>query len=406
MTISSGQGTRTITVSWTATAAGNGIMGNVTVQANNACGTGNTSALAIDYNYTKPVTPGSISGAGKVCPGGTATYSISGVARATTYSWTVPTGMTITSGAGTNVIVVSVGGGYTGGTLSVTAGNVCGTSSARTKALGANMPLAPTVITASQIAGLCNVSGVAFSATSTHATSYTWTVPAGATIASGSGTGSITVNFTTTGGSVTVAGVNTCGTGSARSLTVTTAPARPSNISGPTTVCTGTTESYTAQNTTGAASYTWTVPSGAVITGSANSKDVAVTFPGITATGQIITAKGTNACGTGPSRSLQNITIQNCPAGRDAIEVTNMKATVFPNPVSDRATLYIESQVEGETTVQLLDFSGRVLLRQALQVQPGVTTFEFSLSNYSSGIYFLNLLTTDGEQSIRMIKSE
>jgi hypothetical protein len=79
---------------------------------------------------------------------------------------------------------------------------------------------------------------------------------------------------------------------------------------------------------------------------------------------------------------------------------------VFPNPAQDRATLLIESEEGGETQVQLVDLSGRVLLRQLLQVQPGVTTFEFSLNNYTAGIYFLNLQTENGEQSIRLMKSE
>ncbi|WP_337967747.1 T9SS sorting signal type C domain-containing protein [uncultured Flavobacterium sp.] len=50
----------------------------------------------------------------------------------------------------------------------------------------------------------------------TNATGYTWTLPTGATIATGNNTNSITVNYssTATSGNVTVKGTNSCGSGS------------------------------------------------------------------------------------------------------------------------------------------------------------------------------------------------
>ena len=61
-------------------------------------------------------------------------YSISAVTNATTYTWTVPTGWTITGGAGTTSITVTTGTAGQNGNISVTAGNSCGTSAARTLA--------------------------------------------------------------------------------------------------------------------------------------------------------------------------------------------------------------------------------------------------------------------------------
>lgn len=59
---------------------------------------------------------------------------------------------------------------------------------------------------------LCaQASGVAYSAAPVpDATSYTWTVPAGATIVSGQGTSAISVNYSISGGSVCVTANNTC----------------------------------------------------------------------------------------------------------------------------------------------------------------------------------------------------
>ncbi|HRI26878.1 MAG TPA: hypothetical protein PK715_02370, partial [Chitinophagales bacterium] len=77
-----------------------------------------------------PATPGVITPATAICPGQTVTYSITPVAGATSYTWTVPGGATLNSGQGTNSI--SVTWGATGGTISVTASNACGTSAPRT----------------------------------------------------------------------------------------------------------------------------------------------------------------------------------------------------------------------------------------------------------------------------------
>ena len=76
-----------------------------------------------------PATPGSITGSTSVTSGQSGvTYSITSVPDATGYTWTVPSGSSITSGQGTTAITVSFGS--TSGNVCVTASNDCGTSSA------------------------------------------------------------------------------------------------------------------------------------------------------------------------------------------------------------------------------------------------------------------------------------
>src|SRR5262249_4421526 len=70
-----------------------------------------------------------------------------------------------------------------------------------------------------------NATGVPYSVGAvTNATAYNWTVPSDATVASGQGTQSITVNFGCSSGIVTVTPGSTCGgtgTGSNKEVTVT-----------------------------------------------------------------------------------------------------------------------------------------------------------------------------------------
>ena len=76
-----------------------------------------------------PATPGVITGIQTQCPAlAGQTYNIPAIATATTYSWTTPTGWSITAGIGTNEITVTTGSAGQNGNVTVTAGNNCGTS--------------------------------------------------------------------------------------------------------------------------------------------------------------------------------------------------------------------------------------------------------------------------------------
>ncbi len=98
MTITSGQGTTSLHVN----ISGGTVTGNVTCVASNSCGNSSIASMAVSK---KPVTPVSITGPTSLCGQyGSTTYSILPSAGATSYSWVVPSGMTITLGAGTTQI--------------------------------------------------------------------------------------------------------------------------------------------------------------------------------------------------------------------------------------------------------------------------------------------------------------
>ena len=83
---------------------------------------------------TPPPTPGSITGATCVSAGQSGyVFSIASVTGATSYTWTVPSGSSITAGQGTTSITVTFG--TTAGNISVTADNSCGSSAANTLAV-------------------------------------------------------------------------------------------------------------------------------------------------------------------------------------------------------------------------------------------------------------------------------
>ena len=149
--ITAGQGTTSVTV----TAGAGGDNGNISVTAGNSCGTSPAQSLAVQV-LGVPATPGTITGTATNCPTALEVYSIAAVSGATTYTWSVPTGWTITSGAGTTDVTVSTGTAGQNGNVTVTAGNSCGNSAAKTLAVTVSAPpAAPTVGVITQPS--CNV---------------------------------------------------------------------------------------------------------------------------------------------------------------------------------------------------------------------------------------------------------
>jgi hypothetical protein len=128
--ITSGQGSTSITVSF----ASGYVAGNICVKSNSACGSSGTSCITV---AGIPPTPGPISGIVSVCSKQkNVTYSVTPVAGATSYTWTVPSLATINSGQGTNSIVVTYGTKV--GNITVKATGTCGTSGTQSLTVNQN----------------------------------------------------------------------------------------------------------------------------------------------------------------------------------------------------------------------------------------------------------------------------
>ncbi|HTX87997.1 MAG TPA: hypothetical protein VMC08_03330, partial [Bacteroidales bacterium] len=278
----------------------------------NPCGPGPVTKLAVTVDPV-PGAAGAVSGASIVCQGqGGFAYSITPVANATSYTWTLPPGATITAGAGSSSILVDYALNASSGNITVYASNNCGNSNTSTFPVTVNLFPVP----AGPISGISTVcqgqSGILYSVPAiTGADSYIWTLPPGTSITSGSGTNSITVTFDSTlsaSGSITVLGhSNSCGDGIASQLAVTVnpLPSPAGTITGASPVCQGQNSVvYTVPPISNASTYVWSVPAGAVISGGAGSWSVTVDF-GPSASSGNITVYGQNAiCGNGRSSSF------------------------------------------------------------------------------------------------------
>lgn len=290
-TIVGGSGTTSITVDYSITATG----GDIVVTPTGTCGSGAASpALPITVNQP-PSEPGPISGDTTPCSGSEQVYFVAPDNGAISFMWSLPNGWTGTS-TEDNIIVTT---GSNSGIISITAVNTCGNSATRTLTVAVDSaPPMPGVISGPNPA--CEGGTAIYSVASVNgATSYTWVVPSG--WSGSSTTNSIEAGAGASGGTISVTADNTCGNSSPETLnvSVTSALSNPGVISGPDSLCSGSTQAYSIAPVNNATSYTWTLPTG--WTGSSASNIINVTAG--TGTGNI-SVSANSSCGSSQAQTL------------------------------------------------------------------------------------------------------
>lgn len=205
-TIVSGQGTPSVLVQW-----GNVVdTTQVCVGVTTSCGTTPSPCLTVVVNAI-PVSPapqGSLIG----CAGGVSTYTIAAVPGADSYNWQV-TGGVITSGQGTDSILVTWDISSTSGIVCVTSVNACGASQAG--CINITIGIAPAEPLINGDLALCAGDTANYTINPIPgATGYMWTVPAGATILTGQNTTAVSVEWASSpGGQICVSALSGCGAG-------------------------------------------------------------------------------------------------------------------------------------------------------------------------------------------------
>jgi len=168
---------------------------------------------------------------------------------------------------------------------------------------------------------------------------YNWIAQVGTTIinhtnGAGANDTTVTVSFTSafTSSAITVQAVNSCGSSAARNLTLTKVTlSTPGLITGPKNACEfiapgGTPATYSVATMTGATSYNWALPVGAInITGQATNTITFTYPPGFI--GGTIAVTASNGCGVSLARTL-SITKTN-PSSPGAI--TALQTIACPN---------------------------------------------------------------------------
>ena len=304
--ITSGAGTRFVTITWGATA------GNATVAGTNACGSGVSSSMPVTM-YAPPAP--TIAGTSSGCQGFSAVYTTE--AGMTGYLWTVSTGGIINSGAGTNSVSVTWN---TAGAQTVyvnySNANGCYAVTPVSKAITVN---ALPAISITGSATVCANSGYYNYSTQAGFTNYVWTVSPGGVITLGQGTNQVQVIWSQTGAQWVAVNYTTPAGCSAPApvqypVTVNAAPDAAGPVSGTSELCQGTIGvAYSVSAVLNATSYVWILPAGAVIATGAGTNNITVDFAGNAGSGNI-SVYGNNLCGNGATSPVYSLTVNPIPA--------------------------------------------------------------------------------------------
>lgn len=292
--IISGQGNETVVVR-TISADG----GTLSVSASNACGVVSEITTKIITVSNFPVAPVAVLGNTDLCAGDEVTYSVVSVEKATSYTWTVPSGWEVISGQGTPELVVKP---QSSGTIRVTADNSCGSSSeASTEVTVTSKPAAPVLTTDGTP---CIGSEVTYAIESPMPdVTYTWAWAGQLTKVKETAT-SITL-MVNGEGTVAVSGANRCGTGEVTTVEIPGPVGAIGSIQDISNVCDGLV--YKVEDVPGAGSYTWTVPAGFTIVSGQGTTTIYVNADNNNAAGEVSVIANNPAGCVGSTTARANI---------------------------------------------------------------------------------------------------
>ncbi len=369
-------------------------------RAEGECNTSNCVSKSVGVIYCNPTGVTSNKTNNTICKGSSITLTVAGPINGTAvWKWykstcgpTSSTCSTNIAGTGASITVVPT----TTTTYYVRAeGGVCGTTQCVSITVNViTTPASPCVISG-PTTGLCNQSNVAYSVTNVPGVTYTWSVPTGATIASGQGTNSINVNFGTvisgtgtcsSGNVVCVKASNMCGTSAVRCLTVNLSPTAPTTITGSSTICKSQTGTYTCTSVFGATSYTWQAPTGWIIVSGQGTTTVSVKAGSC---GGSLKVKANNACASS-AFATKSISVKVC--------------TKFENP--DGNTFYIyPNPTNGELNFVMEGNPQRIEIYSILgeKVVDCSWTQKLDVSNLIEGVYLVRCYNENTVETTQLV---
>ncbi len=315
-----------------------------------SCSATQTVTITVNNTPTVTVTPSPAS----VCSGDSVTLTASG---AGSYSWAPPTGLSAITGSTVKASPAATTSYTVTGTNGSCTGNAVVVVTVHPK---------PAVMVIPPSAKICaGAPGITLDASG--ASTYAWAPPAGLS----SLTGPVTVAAPASTTTYTVTGTGSDGCTNTATVTITVDSAVNASISGKDTICPGDSTTLTAS---GGGTYSWS-------TGSTN---VSVTVKPAVSTQYTVTVTKGSCSAT----AVQLVIIKDCSMGIDEL-TTGGGVNVYPNPTTGEIRVDCNIQ-EGDYIFRLTDILGQVVWSEMRHVS-GQYTCNFSLNNYSSGIYVLSI---------------
>ena len=106
-----------------------------------------------------------------------------------------------------------------------------------------------------------------------------------------------------------------------------------------------------------------------------------------------------------PSQDNVNVSVNSNSAvtGIDNLRDITVEG-VYPNPISDKATVTVSLQQNSKMRMTLTDVNGRLLQSKNLNLSSGATEIQIDLSSEPAGICYLSLLNDTNKKIVRLVK--
>lgn len=85
--------------------------------------------------------------------------------------------------------------------------------------------------------------------------------------------------------------------------------------------------------------------------------------------------------------------------GKSMADLTSMSIAAYPNPVKNNLTVYVNADNSSKTELTMVDITGRIVNRQAVQLQKGANTIAVNVSKLAPGAYLVKL---NGLKSVKV----
>jgi len=386
---------------------------------------------------------------------------------ANSYSWEIPTGVNVVSGSdltsrSIKVNFANVSAGTTSLYIGVKAVNGMGssvtvnsaatvipstTSTAKLLKVTASVPAAPATLVLTNAASVTPAAAVAvvskFIGTTTELTltaaasplanSYSWDIPTGVNVVSGSDltSNSIKVNFASVSAGTTslvfgVKAINGLGSSvsvnlapnassSAKLLTVTASvPATVAVVTGTiANICKGSTQSYVITASPLANTYTITGPVDSKVTSASNltnnsnvltTSDLtfSVKYPAAAPLVKTITIAARNGVGTNLLSKVLALTFSaTCREAADKVVSATSATEVYPNPVASDFNIDVTASEAAVIEYAIYSFDGNLVLSaKSVQLNAGVNHISENVAALRKGFYIVRLVNSISNEVI------
>jgi hypothetical protein len=295
-------------------------------------------------------------------------------------------------------------------------------------------PLAPATVTIATVSDICGARVYRYTAptlpiattTAGAANGYLWLMPTGTLgltglLDSGLLTSKVirirySSNVAAAVDSIKVLYTSDCGNSPAKAQKLSnlapTLLAASATLTGTTSICsvvgTATSNRYIASAVTGALSYAWTLPTGAVLDSGSNGLKIKVRFLTAGANDSIfVQAVGTNGC-AGAKKVLKLVTTgcvtqlisrTNVPS-TIKMSIDPMKINVYPNPTTNAFQMFVKTPSTSKITMRILDVQGRLIKTNSFNSDE---TIAFG-NDLKSGVYMVEVREGNVLKTVRVVK--